>query len=229
MRFSSAVCVSAAFHAALAAGLCAWLARRAPDDDALGPSLDVASVEVSFAEDEREEAPAAVMPPAQEPPPPRPEAAEPPPDAYNPLPVLPPDPDALALPEPEPEPPPKMDAPPQRERQPAPEAAPEPQPQAPSAAPRQAKVDAPPRPKRTIRPDYPRGSRLRGEQGRVVLRLTVDERGNVADVAVAESSGFPELDAAAERAARAARFVPARADGASVSATALLTLDFRLK
>jgi len=43
----------------------------------------------------------------------------------------------------------------------------------------------------------------------IMVQLAVDEQGAVTDAAVAATSGFPELDAAAERAARALQFFPA--------------------
>ena len=46
---------------------------------------------------------------------------------------------------------------------------------------------------------------------------------------VAVSCGFAELDAAAVKAALAARFVPAKAGNSPVSSVARLTLSFRLK
>ena len=97
------------------------------------------------------------------------------------------------------------------------------------SAPRQARVDAPPRPKRTIRPDYPRGARQRGEQGDVALEVDVNEAGTVDDVRVVASSGFAELDAAAVAAVRKARFVPGRSGSAAVSSSVGLKLSFRLK
>ena len=99
----------------------------------------------------------------------------------------------------------------------------------PTAAPRQARVDAPPQPKRNIRPEYPKGARQRGEQGEVVLEIRVNAKGTVDGVKVAESSGFPELDEAALRAARAAKFTPARAGRDAVASTARLKLQFKLK
>ena len=41
---------------------------------------------------------------------------------------------------------------------------------------------------------YPAGSRSRGETGIVTVRFTIDDGGNVLAVALAGSSGFPELD-----------------------------------
>ena len=111
-----------------------------------------------------------------------------------------------------------------RQETPAAESAP-----APAAAPRQAKVDAPPRPRRTIRPDYPAEARRRGIEGETTLELTVDAAGRVSSVAVAVSSGHPELDAAALRAVKAAEFTPAQSGGSPVESSARLKLVFRLK
>lgn len=97
------------------------------------------------------------------------------------------------------------------------------------AAPRQARVDAPPKPMRTIRPDYPRSARQRGEQGDVVLEISVAADGSVSSVAVATSSGFADLDAAALKAVGSARFTPAKSGDEPVASTARLTLTFKLK
>ena len=96
-------------------------------------------------------------------------------------------------------------------------------------APRQARLDAPPKPKRNIRPDYPKGARQRGEQGDVILEIRVNAEGTVDDVKVVTSSGFAELDEAAVKAARAAKFSPARSGHVPVASTARLKLQFKLK
>lgn len=101
--------------------------------------------------------------------------------------------------------------------------------QPPAAAPRQATVDAPPRPCQSIRPDYPRAARLRGEEGEVTLGISVGSDGAVEAVRVVRSSGFPSLDDAAVEAVRAARFSPATSEGRAVAASARLTLAFKLK
>lgn len=92
-----------------------------------------------------------------------------------------------------------------------------------------AAVDAPARPCRPIVPVYPRRSRLRGEEGVVVLEAAVDESGRVADVRVVASSGYPGLDEAAVKALAEARFVPAERDGRPVGSRVRLPLGFRLK
>ena len=238
--------ISVAFHAVLAAGLCAYLAH-APSGTVIA-ELDLSSVELSFAEEEDVAAQEQVaLPPAPDVPPPQPVEAVRPPDPVtvdDPLPT-PPDPEALKLPEPVFDPPPPMDLPepvertdptpavePEVERKPEPRPDPpvaQPAPPQPAVAPRQARVDAPPKPKKTIRPDYPRGSRTRGEEGDVQLELSVDAAGVVTAVNVVSACPFAELNEAAVRAARKARFTPARQGRKSVPCTARITLTFRLK
>lgn len=60
---------------------------------------------------------------------------------------------------------------------------------------------------------YPRVSRELGEQGSVLLRVLVDERGRPTDIQVVKSSGYPRLDQQAVQAMRAARFKPHVEDG----------------
>ena len=89
-------------------------------------------------------------------------------------------------------------------------------------------VDAPPPPASTIRPMYPLGARMRGEEGTVTLRVKVDTYGHVASVAVENSSGFSSLDGAAMKAVQKARFVPARTGGRIQETETTLTVRFRL-
>ena len=63
----------------------------------------------------------------------------------------------------------------------------------------------------------------------VVLEIRVNAEGTVDDVKVATSSGFAELDEAAVKAARAAKFSPARSGHDLVASTARLKLQFKLK
>ena len=216
MRFSTAIIASVAAHGLVAVGIVAYM-KYAPGPTAVA-TLDLSSVDLSFAEDEDETAAVSPTMPAMpevEPPKLREEA---PPEAERAEDPLPPDPAAPQLAEPEPE----------RERMETPEIPP-PSPPAPAVAPKQAKIDAPPKPHKAIKPDYPKGARQRGEQGDVVLEIRVNAAGIVDRVDVVSPSGFSELDEAAVRAARAARFTPAKSGGSAVASTARLTLTFKLK
>ena len=221
-RAAAALFVSLAAHALLAVAI-AFGMRLAPEPDLL-VELDLSSVELSVAEEEDDSAAVVRMPsaasPSEQTRPPTPQT--PPEVAVAERPPLPYDPGELKFPEPkERRPEIKEDA---RPRQTASEAA-----QVAAPAPRQAKVEAPPRPKRTIRPDYPRGARQRGEQGDVVVEMTVGESGTVNGAKVVLSSGFAELDEAAVKAVKAAKFTPARSGDRAVSAVARLRLTFRLR
>ena len=216
MKFSTAIIASIAAHGLVAVGIVAYM-KYAPGPTAVA-TLDLSSVDLSFAEDEDETAAVSPTMPAMpevEPPKLREEA---PPEAERAEDPLPPDPAAPKLAEPDPE----------RERMETPEIPP-PSPPAPAVAPKQAKIDAPPKPHKAIKPDYPKGARQRGEQGDVVLEIRVNAAGIVDRVDVVSPSGFSELDEAAVRAARAARFTPAKSGGSAVASTARLTLTFKLK
>ncbi len=90
-------------------------------------------------------------------------------------------------------------------------------------------IDAHPSLARPIRPSYPIGARRRGEEGTVILDVNVDADGRAERVTLVSSSGFPELDRAAVRAAEQARFKPATRDRQPFASAARLTLIFRLR
>ena len=216
MKFSTAIIASVAVHGLVAVGIVAYM-NYAPGPTAIA-TLDLSSVDLSFAENEDETAAVSpTMPAAPEVEPPKPRE-EKPPEAERAEDPLPPDPAAPKLAEPEPE----------REQMETPNIPPS-SPPAPAVAPKQAKIDAPPKPHKTIKPDYPKGARQRGEQGEVILEIRVNTAGIVDRVDIVSSCGFPELNEAAVRAARAARFTPAKSGGSPVASTARLTLSFKLK
>lgn len=62
-----------------------------------------------------------------------------------------------------------------------------------------------------IRPYYPLGARLRGEEGTVKVQVCIGANGQVLECGVAKSSGYTSLDEAALKAVRRARFASARA------------------
>ena len=233
MKFSFAILLSVLAHALLALGIGCGAWGLFENDALTLAQLDLSSVELSFAEKEDDSAAAApsLASAASDPVPETKPVEEPPPPELEAPKDLPPDPDAPTLPEPEEERKPLETPEPKKAEQP--KKAEEPSRPASvataAAAPRQARVDAPVRPKKAIKPDYPKGARQRGEQGNVVLEILVNEAGRVDDVKVVTSSGFSELDEAAIRAARAARFTPAKRGRTAVASSARLTLEFRLK
>ena len=78
-------------------------------------------------------------------------------------------------------------------------------------------------------PQYPALSRRLGEEGRVVLRVLVDERGLPARVELRSSSGHDRLDAVALNTVRRWKFVPARRGDQAVSAWVLVPISFSLR
>jgi len=76
---------------------------------------------------------------------------------------------------------------------------------------------------------YPSFSKRSGEQGEVVVRLIIDESGNVEDVALLRSSSFPRLDRAATEIGRRYRFKPFLVNGSPVRISTNLLIKFNLK
>lgn len=78
-------------------------------------------------------------------------------------------------------------------------------------------------------PIYPPRSVTLGQQGRVVIRASIDHEGVPESVVVWESSGHPLLDSAAVTAVKRWRFVPARRGGVPVAAWVQVPVNFRLR
>jgi len=78
-------------------------------------------------------------------------------------------------------------------------------------------------------PIYPAIALRRGEQGRVMLRVSVSADGAPLEVDVAQTSGFPSLDSAALSAVRQWRFVPATQAGRPIAAIADVPVRFRIE
>jgi periplasmic protein TonB len=76
---------------------------------------------------------------------------------------------------------------------------------------------------------YPSALREQGIEGRVLLRLYVDVKGQVLpdSTRVAESSGYPALDSAAVSGAAELRFSPALRNGRPIAAPFLQPVQFR--
>lgn len=77
-----------------------------------------------------------------------------------------------------------------------------------------------------IHPSYPIGARMRGEEGIVVVRVTVSPSGRAESVEVMKSSGYVSLDGSAINAIKRARFV---AKNGGVINGGQVTLPFRFK
>lgn len=77
-------------------------------------------------------------------------------------------------------------------------------------------------------PVYPALSKRMGEQGKVVLRILVSEKGSPDQVQVHASSGFARLDEAGRQAALRALFKPHLEDGRPVAVFVIVPLNFQL-
>jgi periplasmic protein TonB len=80
-----------------------------------------------------------------------------------------------------------------------------------------------------VAPKYPIESRRKREQGTVVLAVTLDPDGTVADLALAKSSGFERLDKAALEAVRRWRWSSTVRDGVAVAVKGTVDIPFILK
>jgi protein TonB len=78
------------------------------------------------------------------------------------------------------------------------------------------------------RPVYPTLSKRMGEQGTLVLRILVNEKGLPDQVQVQTSSGFARLDEAGRQAALHALFKPYLEDGRPVAVFVIVPLNFTL-
>ena len=77
-------------------------------------------------------------------------------------------------------------------------------------------------------PQYPFAARRRGEEGKVVLKLTIDEKGNLLNIEVIESTGS-DFTMSAIEAVKHSKFSPAKKNNTPVVCMALLPIRFALK
>lgn len=77
-------------------------------------------------------------------------------------------------------------------------------------------------------PEYPANERALGREGDVLVRVELDERGDVIDVALARPSPWAGLNRAALRAVRKWRFTPAVEGGLPVASELEVPVVFRL-
>ena len=165
-------------------------------------------------------APAPPTPPRQEPPPP-------PLQPEEPLPLFEPESAPLPIPEPPPE---------EAVEDPPPGPAPEPFVTPPEPTPAPQELDADMQAKGVmasaldssgVRPRYPLGARLRGEEGAVRLAVVVDTGGRATAVEVLDSSGHSALDRSAVQAAWRASYIGA--DGRRGAGETTFVVRFRLE
>lgn len=78
-------------------------------------------------------------------------------------------------------------------------------------------------------PAYPPLSRKLGEQGQVILRVSVSPQGTADSVDIKNSSGSPRLDEAAQRTVRNWKFVPAKRGETPVQSWVLVPINFKLE
>ena len=78
------------------------------------------------------------------------------------------------------------------------------------------------------KPEYPDRARREGKEGRVLLRVLVDEDGRSKSVEVNRSSGSEALDRAAAEGIKRWRFSPARYGNKPVESWVKIPIDFRL-
>ena len=78
-------------------------------------------------------------------------------------------------------------------------------------------------------PPYPALSRRLGEEGKVVLRVFVNENGLPAQVQIRTSSGHNRLDSTALETVRQWKFTPARRGEQSIGAWVLVPISFNLR
>jgi periplasmic protein TonB len=81
----------------------------------------------------------------------------------------------------------------------------------------------------TPRPNYPESARREGREGRVLLRVLVDDQGRTKRVQIHTSSGNDALDRAAAEAIQRWRFHPARYGDQPVASWLRIPIEFHLE
>jgi protein TonB len=79
------------------------------------------------------------------------------------------------------------------------------------------------------RPEFPASLKAQGIEGDVVVRVDIAANGQVTNVTIVRSSGYPAFDDAAKRAAISEHFAPAVRDGVAVPFTLSYSYRFRIE
>ena len=77
-------------------------------------------------------------------------------------------------------------------------------------------------------PEYPAAAKRNGIQGKVLVNVVVKADGTPASVQISHSSGSSNLDDAAVDAVKQWKFIPARRSGASVQASVIVPVEFKI-
>lgn len=77
-------------------------------------------------------------------------------------------------------------------------------------------------------PEYPAAAKRMGEQGKVVMRVLINEKGRAERVEIQKSSGSARLDEAAKQALMQALFKPYMEDGKALPVYAIVPINFQL-
>lgn len=77
-------------------------------------------------------------------------------------------------------------------------------------------------------PVNPMMARRLGQEGKVVLKLTIGEKGMLREIEVVEKAGYGFTEAAVE-AVKKSTFLPAKKDGKPIASRALLPITFQLE
>ncbi len=90
-------------------------------------------------------------------------------------------------------------------------------------------VKATPIYRKNPKPEYPTLCRKRGQQGTVVLKVTVRRDGSVEDAIVSQGSGYKLLDKSALKTVHRWRFIPGSRNGRAVDMEVLVPVQFVLQ
>jgi protein TonB len=78
-------------------------------------------------------------------------------------------------------------------------------------------------------PVYPPLARRMGEEGKVVLRVSVNAQGSADSVEIRTSSGSQRLDESAQKTVRNWKFIPAKRGEVAVQSWVLVPIIFKLE
>lgn len=78
-------------------------------------------------------------------------------------------------------------------------------------------------------PEYPESAQKAGLEGKVIVKVEVDERGRVSKALIIRSSGYEILDSAALEAVKKFKFEPAVENGRPIKSSLMIPFAFSFK